>query len=236
MATPRVPKELADAWSLPQDPAAFFRGVMRKGKAPIVELINRTRARLGVDHYDAPDQRNPKLVHRLSLKASTKDNPDELGLRFAVLAFRVPKGGETLADEARRMALGLKRGLDGEYLGPDARALMGTGIHPDARSLFGIDDAILLGILAAAAPILVAIVPFVLPMLLDAAEGLFATIAPGTTLPGSTKAKEEEAAAEAEARAAAEGRQKQKLMRNVMIAGGLAAGLGLLWYIVAKKG
>ena len=238
MASARVPKELAEAWGLSTDPAAFFRGVMRKGKKPIVELINRTVSRLGVDHYDAPDARDKKKRHRLSLKASTSDNPDELGTRFAIIATKIPKGGETLADEARRMALGMKRGLDGEYLGPDARALMGSGIHPDARSLFGVDDAILLGILAAAAPILIAIVPFVLPMLLDAAEGIWRTLTGDeeATIPGSTADAERQAREEGEAAAAAAAAKRKDLMTKVGIAGAVVIGIGIIWYVVKQKG
>lgn len=220
----RIPKELADALGTSTDPAAFYRACFRKMSSPMRELMTRATGRLGVTHVDTPSQADPKRKHRIGLVPKASDGVDQLGLRFAMLAFKVPRGAETLADEARRMAMGLKRGLEGDVevdralLPPmhphAARFLEGD---PAARSLFGVDDAILLGILAAAVPVLIALIPFMLPMLIDAGNMLFETIGSSVKIPGITapSVAEEKAAAEA---AAARAAQDQSKKRNLMIA------------------
>lgn len=230
----KIPKELADALGTPQDPIAIYRAAFRKLTSPLRELLTRAAQRAKVTHVDTPSQADPKRKHRISLVPKASDSPDELGLRFAMFARKVPNGPEILLDEARRMAMGLRRGLEGD---PPVDTSLLPPMHPHAaRFLEGGSRSFIEGIplptptdvlaltvaiLPILVPVLIAAIPFVLPMLIDAGNLLFETIGANVKIPGITgPSAEEEAAARA---AALKAEQDSKRKRMFLIAGAVVA-------------
>jgi hypothetical protein len=169
MAGVSIPRELRDALDLHDDTPdanAFAMALFRKGKNTIRTLHNRAVARSGLRSVVVNDGPRRK---RVKLYSPAGDTPAKLAARFAVLASR---RAPLILDEAARMAVGLPpgpRGLD-ETIDPRlVQAHSGAARH--------LLDPLTLSI---AIPILVALIPVVLPMLLqwggDAAETIGAAV------------------------------------------------------------
>lgn len=172
MAAVSLPREIRDFLDLHDerpDAGAFAMAIFRKASGPLRAVHNRAVSRSGVRAVTINDGPRRK---RIRLRSPAGDTPAKLAARFAVLVARRP---DLVLDEARRWVLRMPqgpRGLDGETLDP---RIADAAARP--RHLFGIDDAILIGI---AVPILVAVIPQILPMLLqwggDAAQTIGAAV------------------------------------------------------------
>lgn len=166
------------------DPAAFAIAIFKTGTNALRECLRRSCKRTGLEKItikDAdPDKRGAQKA-TVMLVPSSKEPFDRLAAKFAVFAMRGPAACVILADEARRMVIG-------QPIGPKAKALDDPGsvevlddtsfhLLPKAKGLFGIDDAIILGV---GVPLLLAVIPFILPMLIELGKSIFDFVAVAT--------------------------------------------------------
>lgn len=108
-ALPRL-DEVAQALGAPKDPIAIWNAAFRQLKAPMADFLTRVAERLPVAEIRVKDDDDPKIEHRIKLKPGRMAGASELGLKFAMVATKVPGGAGLLVDEARRFALGQPRG------------------------------------------------------------------------------------------------------------------------------
>ena len=145
------------------DPQAWAFAVAKAFKQPLDTLLSRVAQRTGkksVTIKDADPRTPGNQSANISLLPESGDGPAELLLRFCA-AVVVAQEGNILLDEAARMTVNAPRGLDrafdedGNAL-PDALVDMNAikALAPDAvsagtdfRSLFGVDDALLIGLI-----------------------------------------------------------------------------------------
>ena len=180
-AVPRVaislPREIQEALDLHDatpDPGAFAMAIFRKLSGPLRTIHNRAAARSKIRAIQVNDGPRRK---RIVLQSPRNDTPAQLAARFAALVTRRP---DLVADETRRWALGLPRGLDGAE--PLDERVAAAAIP---RRLFGIDDVIIIGVVV---PLLIAIIPTVLPMIMSWGADAVASI--GGAAPGAPVTEE----------------------------------------------
>jgi len=172
-----LPREIQDALDLHDatpDPGAFAMAVFRKLSGPLRTIHNRAAARSKIRAIQVNDGPRRK---RIVLHSPRNDTPAKLAARFAALVTRRP---DLLADEARRWALGLPRGLDGAEPLDERVAAAAT-----PRRLFGVDDVIIVTVVV---PLLIAIIPVILPMILSWGAEAVASI--GGAIPGAPVTEE----------------------------------------------
>lgn len=132
------------------DPAVVFNAAFRKFTSPMRKLLQRAVGRLPSAVYVVDDDKDKKKAHQIDLKPSATAGPQELALQFAIVATKMPRGGDLLIDEARRMSLNQgpgpkakkrkkkKRGLEGDLTEAhslDARSALTNSLDDD-----GYDD------------------------------------------------------------------------------------------------
>lgn len=155
-----------------QDPHAFVVNVVRTFKRQWVRVTQRVVDRTGVTKWEVtlPDGRKAAIP----LKGKSTDRIEVLALRVVGCALKLPV---EFADEARRVAMGLPRGLEGQTVEAVPHNLDPTTISAAAA------------VIAALAPIIVEIAGMVLPALLewagDAVEGFLPAKAPAPSSGGS---------------------------------------------------
>lgn len=178
MTTGKIDPALKKALSLDNDdPAAFAIAIFKRGTAALRECLRRSCVRTNLSKITIKDANPDKPGAQqatVNLVPSSREPFDRLAAKFATFAMRGPAACVILADEARRM-------VTGQPIGPRAKALDDPGavetlddtsfhLLPKAKGLFGIDDAIILGV---GVPLLIAVIPFILPMLLELGKGIF---------------------------------------------------------------
>lgn len=175
LSLPREVREALDLHDATPDAGAVAMAAFRKLFGPLRRIHNRAAWRAGLRSVTVDD--GPKRK-RIRIHSPASDTPAKLAARFAVLASRRP---DLLADEARRVVLGLKRGPRGldEMLDPriaDAAA---------PRGLFGIDDAILIGVVV---PLLTSLLPTLLPMIFQWGSDALGIVGPASGAPPADEA------------------------------------------------
>jgi hypothetical protein len=176
----KIPAEITNALGLKtDDPGAVVFAFFKQLTSPLRTLHNRVVQRLDVKTIVIEDN-DPKKAGKqratVTIKASSGDDPGRLAAKVATLVSR--GRGDLYIDEARRMVLGMKvgpkpsKGLDGEehneMVDPSSLALLAPQMQ--ARGLFGIDDIIIISI---AIPIICALIPIVLPTIIEWGKDVF---------------------------------------------------------------
>lgn len=267
----RIPLELATIMGT-DDPVAVWQKWFREVTAPTRAVLARAVERLGRDEYVATDADDPRKKHRIKLKPGSSSGPDETALKFAIVASKFRNGPALLADEARCVALGMPRGPSAKsYDGLDdptgeadkvetitdedwrtlGTATAGGAITAMRRSFDAEPDAELrhfepitmAAVGAIAIPILVAIVPVVLPMVLDAGRRFIENLAASggdvgkavqDTASGKSTADEAKAAALAAQRAEEE--KRQMMIRVGAVVAAIVVVVVVVVVVKAKKG
>jgi hypothetical protein len=228
-----IPPEIAAAFGT-KDPHVLWGRAFDQGFSQLRTLVKRTVERAKIAEYRKPDVRDPGKVHVLRMAVTADDTRNTIALKFALLASpghlnRAP----ILLDEARRMSMNLPRGLDGDdlidagvYSLVASQVPAGMTFDPDTNEGRSLEPVIMTALIAAVATVLVAIVPLVLPMVVDAAKGAFATVSKAIAdatggklqLPGAdTGPTEAEKAAAIEAEAAAARKKKILLLVGAVV-------------------
>lgn len=214
-----------------KDPFAFVLNVASKTRKTARELLIRTAQRTGRLDYTFD---TPKGKRKISAKPASNANSNQIALTLVLASLDAPA---TMVEEAGRMANGLPakpRGLSGYTVYPlhfptgAAFAAEERGLVTDessARGIFGIDDAVILGIVV---PIIAAIAAAVLPGLISAAGGIIKQVTGG----GGPTPEQQAAAA-----AAAAAEEKKKTTITIVVVGVvLVIGAGAVYMAMRKKG
>ena len=156
MARNTVPAEMAKIFGA-SNPQAFILAVVNRNVGLVRTIHNRVVARTGKHRYIVRDGK-----HRASLVASSPkgDTPARLLARIATVATQ--NNPSLYADEARRFAMGLPHGLDGEVYQME--------VMP--RAIFGVDDAVIL----AAIPVILPLILSAFPMLIEMGKDAFSVV------------------------------------------------------------
>jgi len=149
---------------------------------PLRELHNAVVARSGlttVTITDADPKKRGNQKATIALRSTSRDGPAELAAKFAVLISK-GKAGLYLDEARRRFKIG---GLEGpEDINRALAFTDGVAYAPGgARNL---DPVTLTIIVGAVVPLLVAIIPGLLPMILEWGRGAFSFILGGQPVPG----------------------------------------------------
>jgi len=196
------------------DPTAFVLNVAKKTRTTARQLLIRVAERTGKLSYEFP---TPQGQRKVTAKPPSNASANQIALTLALCALDSPA---TMQEEAGRMATGLPvkpRGLSGYTVYP-------LGLQGSPRGLFGIDDALILGIIV---PIIAAIAAAVLPGLISAASGVIQSIT------GGGQDKEAEAAAAAAQAAAAE--EQNTMITVAVVAFVVLLGGGVIFAATRKK-
>lgn len=196
------------------DPLAFVMNVAKQTSKASGELLRRVAKRTGKLSYTFPTLQGDRKV---AASPPTNASVAQIALTLALCALDAPA---TMQEEAGRMANGLPvkpRGLSGYTVFP-------LSLQGSPRGIFGIDDAIVLGIIT---PILAAIAAAILPGLIAAASGVI------TALTGGNKETPEAAAAAAAQQKAAE--TQHTLITVGVVVGVLVLGGGAIYMAVRHK-
>lgn len=242
-----IPPELSRALGGAKDPASVVMAMFKRATTPLRAIHNRVAERSGITSIKIEDADPAKAGKQAATIAVGKASSDPAKLAAQWAAMIVVKGKAGLyVDEAKRylakQPIGTSRSLDAEEAQPfdqESIALLSVGAQmrePDLRthrSLFGIDDVILIGV---GVPILVALIPFVLPMVIEWGKGAFQMIS-GTAPPKDTPAGEAPPPSptvdEDGVGVTVGGETYQADTRMLLIAG--AGLIGLLWYLKRGK-
>lgn len=164
-----------------KDPAAVVIAAFRNLTEPLRDLHNAVVARSGLSTVtvtDADPKKRGNQRATIALRSSSRDGPAELAAKFAVLISR-GKGGLYLDEARRRFKVG---GLEGpEDLNRALAFTDGVAFQPGAKNL---DPVTLTIIVGAVVPILVAVIPGLLPMVLEWGRNAFSFLSGGQPVPG----------------------------------------------------
>ena len=175
-----IPAELA-AFLGTKDPGAVVLAAFRKLTEPLREVHNAVVARSGLSTVtiaDADPKTRGEQKATISLRSGSRDGPAELAAKWAVMISRGK--GSLYIDEARRRfrPFGLEGGSDAiEALAANPAVRYGA----DVRNLDPVTLTIITGV---AVPILIAIIPGVLPMILEWGRSAFTFLSGGAGTPG----------------------------------------------------
>ena len=145
------------------DPLEVVLTVARQQKAALVDALNRTAQRTGRRRFDvfSPGGRTDRPIASIPLTSSTRLSPAQIALQFCAAMLADPV---VFADEVRRVAFGQPRGLEGD---PDDLFLDGRDPSGDEQRLLGFLDPVSVTILVALIGLGAALVPVVLPPLIQ---------------------------------------------------------------------
>ncbi len=190
---PPIPLQVRQLLECGNDVNAFAMAAFKRGGAQIRAIHNRVRTRTGitsVEVEDADPGKAGKQRGRIQTLATSSDTAATLAARFVALAWFKGKGF-LYVDEAARFMVGAPvgpRGLDLDSVEAPALNLDGEGsvdMSKLPRGLFGIDDAILIGVVV---PLLIVALPFIIPMIIEWGKSAFAMIdGSGTPTGGSAE-------------------------------------------------
>jgi hypothetical protein len=152
-------------------PLEFMLKATQQHSTEFAAVVNRSAARLGRQTFDVFENDSGvgrKLMASIPLKANPNNHPAITALQYCAVNLMSPG---IAADEARRVATGQPRGLDGVEPELDEVRL------PNQReaALFGFDDAAFIAIVTALLPILIALVAAILPALIELVSNLAPT-------------------------------------------------------------
>ena len=185
MAT-QIPPELAAVLGT-KDPAAAMMRMFTKATTPLREIHDRVVKRSGVLEVviaDLDPKKAGKQAARISVaKGST--NPATLANQWAAMIVVKGKAGLYI-DEAKRYLLkqpiGTSKSLDAEEAPTFDREsidlLQATAAVGGFRSLFVVDDVMIISV---GIPILCALIPILLPMIIEWGAGVWQSINPNAS-------------------------------------------------------
>jgi hypothetical protein len=171
-----IPAEIRAILQIPNDPAAFVLAMFRTFFSPLRTVHNRVVQRTGitvVEIADADPRAPGKQRARIAMRDSGND-PGKLAARVAILVVERGKGA-LYVDEARRWLagkpVGTSKSLDDDQIEPVQT--IDPAIVGGARTFDPVTLTLIVGV---AVPLLVAILPTVLPMVIEWGKSAFAAI------------------------------------------------------------
>ncbi len=174
MSSVRLDPSLARVLKLPPDtqsPEAIVVAMFKQQAGLLRTLQNRAAHRCSlttIKIHDGDPNKSGDQAAFIDVRVGVGDGVGEQAMRFAALFLHSPASAMALGDEAARMMTGQPEGppvraLD-QPLESQVDATTLAILAPSARGFFGIDDAIILGV---GIPLLCALIPVVIPMLVQ---------------------------------------------------------------------
>jgi hypothetical protein len=169
-----IPQQLRQLLAVPDDPSAFLIAAFRQWTAPLTTIHNRVITRLNVTRFVVVDADPRKAGNqRAEVRARhSGGDPGQLAVRVA-LAVTQHGAAALYVDEGRRWLAGLPVG-SGRSLDLDENA------DPLARSRM-LDPITLTIIVGVAVPLICALIPGLLPMVIDWGRGAFSFVTGSNT-------------------------------------------------------
>lgn len=172
-----IPAELRALLQIPNDAAAFVMAMFRSFFMPLRTIHNRVVTRTGIASVEIADA-DPKRAGNQRARITMRDNgndPGRLAARVAIMIAHKGKG-RLYVDEAVRWASGQPVGTS-RSLDDDGAEV--TPLRALDRRLMGartLDPVTLTLIVGVGVPLLVAIIPGLLPMIIEWGRGAFTAI------------------------------------------------------------
>jgi hypothetical protein len=171
-----IPPEIRRILGIPNDASAFAVAMFRSFFSPLRAIHNRVVERMRVDVVEIEDV-DPLKAGKQRARITMRErgsNPGHLGARVAVMVVQ-KNAGPIYIDEARRWLTGQPIGTS-RRLDDDEELAPIPGVDRRLQAARTFDPVTLTLIVGVAVPILVAVIPVVLPMLIELGRSAFSVI------------------------------------------------------------
>lgn len=236
-----IPAELSRALGGAKDPAAVVMAMFQRATAPLREIHNRVAKRANIDVIkieDADPAKAGKQAATIKVASGSSD-PARLAAQWASMIVVKGKAG-LYVDEAKRYMLkqpiGASKSLDAEEAQPldsESIALLSVGSQmrePDLRQVRSLDPITLTILIGVGVPILCALIPIVLPMIIEWGKGAFDMITGKETGGTAPPPPAESPATDPGAATVTVGGETYQADTTTLLIAGLGL-IGLIWYL-----